>query len=130
MSIIEDCLAADITDRKRAYIDGLRELTDWLAQNPEYVPEYSTVTINIFPADKGELAEFARAVGKAEKLWQDNWLAVRASFGPHAIDANLPREQVCRKVVTGKRKIPAKPARTEEIVEWVCDDPAILTDAA
>lgn len=120
MSII-----ADITDRTRAYIDGLHELADWLDQHPEWVPNYNPITLNLFPEDKAKLAAFARVVGKAEKLWEGDWLAVRASFGPHAIDANLPREQVCRKVVTGERQIPA---RTEEIVEWVCDDPAILTD--
>ena len=115
-----------LTEAQRAYIDGLRDLTDWLEQHPEYAPTYPAVTLNVFADDKAELAEFARAAGRATKHWLDSWFVVRAEFGPHSIDANLAREQVCDRVVTGIRWVPAQPARTEDVVEWVCQDTSIL----
>jgi hypothetical protein len=38
------------------------------------------------------------------------------------------RETVCRKVVKGTKEVPEHviPARTEEIVEWVCDNNTLL----
>jgi hypothetical protein len=42
------------------------------------------------------------------------------------------RDTICRKVVTGKKFIPAEtktiPARTEEEVEWVCDDSLLASN--
>lgn len=117
-----------LTEMKRAYIDGLREMADWLERHPEYVVTWNPVTINLFPADKDDLAEFVRAAGRSSKEWTNDWLIVSVAFGPHKIDANLSREQVCRRVVTGTKEIPAQPARVEEIVEWVCDEPSILAE--
>lgn len=42
------------------------------------------------------------------------------------------RSQVCRKIVTGTKVVPAYtiPERVEEDVEWVCDEPLLaIADA-
>lgn len=113
-----------MNDTQRDWITGLRDMADWFEQHPDRIPPYLPVTVNLFADDRDDLIAYAREFGKADKSVVNDWFALRKRFGPHAIDANLPREEICRKVVTGTRQVPAQmiEAREEEIVEWVCED--------
>lgn len=74
-----------------------------------------------------------RAVGNVRKNWNGGYLEVEAKFGETVVfEMNIPRDKICKRVVTGTEEIPERivPATTREVVEWVCDDPAILNLAS
>lgn len=111
-------------DTQRDWIQGLREMADWFEQHPDRIPTYNNLVVNLFAADRDELVAYARELGKVAKNPVGDYFALVKRFGPHRIDANLPREEVCRKVVVGTRQVPERviEAHEEEIVEWVCDE--------
>jgi hypothetical protein len=66
--------------------------------------------------------------GTWDKDYGYNMTFTRDYFGGK-IELSTPREAACRKVVTAVTEVPEKviperivPARTEETVEWVCDE--------
>ena len=114
------------TDIDRAeWVNGLRAMADWFEQHPERIPLWNHLQINLFPGDKAELAVLAREFGRAVKDGDDRWFHVKRPCGPHSISGTIEREQVCRKIVTGTKIVPAQPEREVEVVEWVCDEPVL-----
>lgn len=113
------------------FIRGLRECADFFEAHPSVDVPYEQ-QIDIFVTDKAELAAIAR-VASWRKDWRDSWLTLRKSFGAYwKLNVNLDRQQICKKVVTGERIIPAVPAspeRTVETFEWVCEEPSLLAEA-
>lgn len=109
--------------RRRAFIASLRAAADFLERHPDVrAPRY--VTMNVFVETREDLAVHARAA-TWEKIFNGQWVYLRRTFGDDlVIDITAPRETVCRKVVVGVETIPA---HEEERVEWVCDDPVLLT---
>jgi hypothetical protein len=107
-------------------IDGLRALADWLEAHPEYATEIMPGRFDLFFKTKDELLAFKDASGATRldkgAIGSHFWLT-RSFGGGITLDGNVPREEACRRVVTGIREIPAQviPASTEEDVEWICE---------
>ena len=105
-----------------ALIHGLRECADFLEQHPIVQVPYS-VSLNSFVGTKDELVAQAR-VTSWEKVYQDQYFFLKKSFGPAvSLEINADRELLCKRVVVGTRK---EPAKTVEVVEWKCEDEALL----
>lgn len=136
------------TDDKRAdYIEGLRQIADFLAEHPEVpLPHHVSGPVRlgspafyiyITSGDQREtVATVARAMGKAEKRADDSLqrYQVFRQFAGITLVASADRNEVCERVVTGTREVtvekpdPAALAavptvtvtETVEEVEWVC----------
>lgn len=108
--------------RRRAFIQSLRDLADFLELHPTVTaPRYNQ--LNVFVDTREELAEHAKAATWA-KVFNGQWFYLSKSFGVDlSFDITADRGLVCRRVVTGTRE---EPAKTVEDVEWVCDDPVVL----
>lgn len=114
---------------RNIFIQGLRDLADFLEANPELpCPTYGT--FNTYGPDKETMALFAKLAAPVSKhvtpSGETFWL--RRNFGPIELDMNCARETVCERVKTGTRTIPAQPEtvlpatqeKEEEIYEWRC----------
>jgi hypothetical protein len=121
-----------VSQERNAFIDGLRELADFLESNPDVKPtfDYYSDTVNFIVHTREEMAAIAR-IGHWEKVPVTQFFSIRRMFGPIQFDVFTERENVCRKVTAGTRVVPAKPAqpeREEPIEEWICDG-ALLAQA-
>ncbi len=116
---------------RQELINGLREFANFLEMNPE-APLPTPGIFDVFMCSKSEMIAAAKIIGG--KLTKHDYLHVmclRREFGPIHYDLNIDREQVCEKIVTGTRVVPAQPAtleHEEEIVEWRCKP--IMTEAS
>lgn len=124
-----DTIDAD-TDKRLAYIMGLRELALFLMWHPE-VKLPSTTEINIFGATQAELIAGARAFGQSEKIYSNDYFTLRKAFpGGIHLDFFCDRAKVCERRVVGQRTVPEHvipaqaetvvPEHVEDIVEWDC----------
>ena len=111
--------------RRAAFIQALRDCAVFLERHPSvHAPRY--VNLNVFVNTREDIASHARAA-TWEKIYNDDWFYLRREFGNDlSLDITTQRDTVCRKVITGTRTVPATPEREVEIVEWVCDDVAML----
>jgi hypothetical protein len=112
-----------------AFIAGLRQFLEFLEANPDVYPGQTTFLICLSHRQdpKATLAEVARRFGPVEKVYRDRWFHLAKRFGPIELQWFAHRDQVCRKVVTGKKTVTlaaedAKPERTVDVEEskWVC----------
>lgn len=135
------------TDKRAAYIEGLHQIADFLAEHPE-VPlpalgdyasgEYQPTLAIFLRGDdqrdsRTKLADVARAMGRAEKSTHHEF-AIWRRFSGMILTAYAQRAEVCERVVTSTREvtkeIPDPEAlaavpkvtvtETVEDVEWVC----------
>ena len=115
--------------RRAAFIQSLRDCAEWLEQHPSVrAPRY--ITMNVFTESREEVIAHARAA-TWEKVYNDDWFYLKHAFGPDlSLDITTSRDTVCRKVVIGTERVPATPEHEREIVEWVCDDAALLARGA
>lgn len=115
---------------RRAYVQGLRELASFVEAHPEIPLPYAGAH-NAFVQDKSDLAIVAKACGGkwAKNATTDYFYISKAFSGGHSYEVNVSRENVCRKVVTGTRIIPAQPEREEDEIQWVCDEPLLAGQA-
>lgn len=115
----------EATRRRAAFIQSLRDAADFLEQHPGVqAPRY--INLSVFVNTRDELAAQARAA-TWEKAYNYGWFYLRREFGEDlSIEIAAPRDMVCRKVVVGTQTVPAQPEREVEVVEWVCDDAAVL----
>lgn len=108
---------------------GLRELADWLEEHPEQADAVVlSLTVNVCVFDREGIVAAARAMGTAEKVYDvDSYFTVRRKFGSVWLDFFCNRDRVCRRVVVDTIAVPERvvPAHTEEVVEWVCDEPLL-----
>jgi hypothetical protein len=104
---------------REGLIQDLRALASFLEDHPQvYAP--TTVQIDAFP-NIDDYRATARA-SSWEKVPLDTWQALRRTFpGGLIYDVNIPREQVCRRIVVGRRFLPAVEAHETEVVEWQCE---------
>lgn len=98
---------------------GLRDLADWVEQNPEYEDEIGTLGVSVCFLTCAAFADAARALGHGMKIAEGSYFTVRRSFGPVNLDFFTARENVCRRVVVDTIERPERiiPAHTEEVVE-------------
>jgi hypothetical protein len=135
-----------IDPRREAFIDGLRQIADFLAEHPEVpLPYISSSThtggetrnaLEIYLWGRDEMATVARALGQAVKSTHErlgNFYLTRRFAGIDLV-ASVPRDEVCQRVVVGTSEVeveepdPAavaalpKVKRVEvvEQVEWRC----------
>lgn len=108
------------------YVAGLREMADFFEAKPDLVPVWSPLIINVFAEDRDEFTSMSRQLGgHRTKGADDNFFEVKRTFGHHTVSVNISRELVCERKVVGTRIVPAQPEATEEIFEWVCNDPVL-----
>lgn len=115
--------------------NGLRGLADWLDANASVVPEYGIgdpINFDVVCSTKDNLVAAARTGGRWEKVDEGSYFTLRRSFGPINLDFFITRDKVCRRVVVDTIEHPEKvvPAHTEEVVDWVCDEPILAKAAA
>jgi len=126
---------------QRELVEGLRELADFIEENGVKLPwDEPRMELVEWIYDeqpdgktaKQQMAEAARIFGNAKKVHSSDYFDLRRYFGPIKLEFTTARENVCRKVVKETTIIPAeyvpariKPERTEEVVEWVCDEPLL-----
>lgn len=107
-------------------VAGYRALADWLEQHPDYAESVTVGQCNLWLDTKDDLVSFKRASGAKQlakgAIGDYFWLSLEFGGGV-TLEANVPREQACRRVVTGTTEIPEEivPAHVEETVEWECD---------
>ena len=134
---------------RAAYIAGLRQIADWLEANPAVqLPTLNSLRpgtneftnmMRIYVSSYGgsarvKMAAIARAMGRAEKVFQHEDFCLVRTFAGITISAEVDRDEVCERVVVGKREVTeevpdadalaAVPkvtvTRTVEDVEWRC----------
>ena len=113
-----------MTDTRQAFIDGLHQIADFLAEHPEvplphlgsYVTGEYQPTLGVLAQCESQdsrdqrtiLADAARAMGKAEKSTFHEF-AIWRRFAGIVFAVYAERDEVCERVVTGTREV------TEEV---------------
>ena len=126
---MSDQMIAEMTQEqattRRAFVVGLLELAMFLESHPG-LPLPAAAGCNAFVGTKADLAAVARTGDRWEKEPNGDYFYLRRRFsGGHYYDINVSRDQVCRKVVTGRRLEPATDAREVEEYTWICDEPLL-----
>jgi len=118
-------------------VADLRAFADFIEENGHKLPGniYLGSSYNsLWDDDRSTAKEKAKQVAKilakgglVEKKHDNYSLDLIRKFGQIKLCFSINREKFCRKVVKGTKEIPAVTyeVRTEEIVEWVCDDPVL-----
>ena len=112
----------DSTDTRTAAIAGLRQLAYFLEHNPAIPMPSNRLLARV---NREQLALLARNGGWRKEYMGDFFSLVKEFPGGLELDLYTDRVEVCRKIVTGTRVVPAQPAtpeRTEDVEEWVCKD--------
>lgn len=123
-------------EKREAWVEGLRQLADFVEAHPEMPLPMSGATLYLWGADaKTELAALVRILGNVEKEASESFFGVTRRFGPHALSVKASRENVCQRVVVGTKtetyQVPpegiemVERTRSVELVEWICP-PSIL----
>jgi len=124
---------------KNEYVAALRELADYVEERewPEKIqgwigPQdtFDTPNLSFSARNKTEFGLLCAAFGSFEKT-RDTYCTGAVATLPSGVKISVitSRENVCRKVVVGKRVVPATeriveeiPEHEEEIVEWECPE--------
>lgn len=102
-------------------VKGLRDFADWLESN-EQVPVPWEIRGQHFLSIE-EVRAGMHLTGPWEKRFIGSYAEYSRAFGGNvALEFNVEREQVCRKVQVGTKHIPATEARDEPVYEWQCTD--------
>lgn len=123
-------------ENRPKFIAGLRQLADAFEAHPELlVPDWKqdiTVWISKDSENpdyvKEEYKKFIKALGGTAKDSSDWTFELNWAYGLLNLRLCTDRDNVCEKVVTGTKIIPAsesyiveaQPERTEELYEWRC----------
>jgi len=87
------------------WVKGLRDLADFVEANPEWLLWNSNALRVYSSGNANEVADTARRLGSFEKRPSGSTFDMVKHFGPHELNRFFPRDAVCRKVVTGTRKV-------------------------
>ncbi len=120
---------SEAASQRRAYIAGLRQLASFLESHPTLpCPMASHQSAYVFT--KAQLVAIARTAGvRWKKSASEGYYTLSVPFdGDHAYDVFTDRAEVCTKVVTGTRLVPAQPEHVEETYVWECQ--SLLDEAA
>ena len=109
--------------KRKAFCDGLVDLAEFYRNNPNIPLPYFT-GFSIGADSKQAFAKIVRALGTCKKSFNDYAVNAVKEVGPFSIYVSTTRENICEKVVTGKRIVPAyfAPEREEDIIEWKCPE--------
>lgn len=108
-----------MSDGRQEFIQGLRDLADFLEARPTVPTPNGYLNQYVFPS---AFRESARALGAFDKTPSDDFYGAERRFGPITLRLFTDRSAVCKRIVKGTRIIPAEPERTEEVVEWECSE--------
>jgi hypothetical protein len=118
----------DLTDGQQDYVNGFRAAADFFELHPELI-KGSNYSILVPLNSKEELQAAARVMGGFKKKFDDYYVNLTKKFSKTlSMEAYIPRNQVCERVVVGQKEVPAQaaiPAREahmEDIVEWRCPE--------
>lgn len=115
-------------------IQGIRELVDLLEAQPEIPMPVGFAWSNAYTfEDSLPAKEMARLMKPVNKRVTASFYQLEKKFtGGVTFKVNYDRENVCERVVTGTREVPAETihvkAHTEEIIEWICPDSLLGND--
>jgi hypothetical protein len=120
----------------KEYADGLRAIADFFEQHEEIGLPHDAEYFSYFSAQtKEEMALLSRALGSCNKKYGDWQFILSRNFGAVTFRAIVSREQICKRVVVGKKAIPGHvlpakpeeyiPAHEEDVIEWQCDEPLL-----
>lgn len=121
------------TQERQLKINQMKAFLEWLEHYPEIrLPgELFSPHFNIYGCTKNELITATKIIGKVDKHFADTivWLTTRPVENIR-LDFNASRDQVCERIVTGKKTIerqiiPAVPEKIideheVDLVEWRC----------
>jgi hypothetical protein len=117
--------------------EDLREFADFVEKRGVELPGdiyISGIYNHLYDDDDSTAQEKAKRVAKilskgalVEKRHDNYSLDLIRKFGQLKLIYSISREKFCKKVVVETKVIPARmiEERTEEVVEWVCDDPVL-----
>jgi len=114
----------DLKSERQNYIDGLRQVAQFLADNPDVGLPEPHMAIYRMPDTREGAATAMRAFGNCTKRYDDSMFRLTKQFGGITLQAVFYRSSVCERKVVGKKIIPAVPAQPEkevDLVEWVCN---------
>jgi hypothetical protein len=130
------------TDKRAAYIAGLRELADRLDRHPDAPPPYegSKAPALVMPHSPEQMAAAARCYG-GRKVEETNGFALVDGIPGLRIKVLSALAQVCERVETGEFEeyedvevlIPARTrtvTRTRPKTEWRCPESLLQLDTA
>ena len=108
--------------RRVAYVKGLRDFAAFLETTDAPIPVGQTFNAPLYDKEKFKAAVKVIA-GRGKKSFDDSLAYYRADFETLTYQVYIMRNQVCERIVTGTKEVPAisYPAHTEEIVEWKCE---------
>lgn len=129
---------------QRELVEGLRALADFIETHPELPVDDPYVKVDWWIYDdhikrgrtaKEKMRLVARAMGTARKDYSSWYFDLNRKFGKLVtLEFTTHRENVCERVVKEvihhpEEIVPQKviAARTEEVIEWVCDDPLLAS---
>ena len=115
-------MSNDLDQQERtAVIQGLRDLATFLESKPGLPMPYSIAALISVHAH--EIPAIVREIGNSVKTFDEKWAGFKRNFGGNVhYEIFTARENVCKRVVVGKRQIPAVTieAHDQDIVEWDC----------
>jgi hypothetical protein len=126
----------DPAERHEAMVRGLRAMADFIEQNPEVrIP--ANMNMLCSQGTKEEMGHLASLAPYSEKIVDTSFFNLRVPFSENVYyELYNRRDEVCERVVTGTKIVPAQDARTEiiehpavaeheeETFEWKC--PSLL----
>jgi len=116
----------------KEYADSLRTIAKFFEEHEELPLPHDADTFNYFSAyTKPEMALVAHALGSSTKEFTDSMFHLNHQFGTIKFSAIAYREEVCERIVVGKKTVPAHvipakpeqyiPSAEEDVVEWRCE---------
>jgi hypothetical protein len=120
---------------REKFIEAILDFAAWYEAHPEVELPASLMTVYIFPGVE-KMASYARAFGKCRKSGDDSFFNLTKTFGSALeLQAAWYRNQVCERVVVGKKKVEravmqevGKEIVEQDVVEWKC--PKVLAPLA
>jgi hypothetical protein len=112
-------------------LQDLKDIVAFLEAHPGVPPpRFNSLLVTLNTRE--EIAAVAKQ-SSWQKDYNGQWFSLQKRFGTLTLDVYVPRDEVCRKVVTGTRVLPAveaQPERVEQVEEWVCDEASLLGDTS
>lgn len=111
---------------KQRFVRTLREAADYIESRPfDEDIRFATTNFHVFCDEAVQFSKHVAAAGNAEKSGDDGYLNATIRFGQLAIQICIKQEDICTRVRTGTKVVPAQPAtpeRTEDVYKYQCPD--------
>ncbi len=116
-----------LTEKQSETIAGLREMADFLEQNPELIDMIGTQTFYMFhyTADVKDFARKALMLGNFEKSSDSVFFNVDRYFGPVRLQLTARHELICEKVVIDSQEVETEELDPELVRIALADIPKV-----